>query len=69
MSGGAQGRMLAAMEERPVSIRLEVNFSDDVPEGVASANGPAMRFAGWLGLMAAIETLAAQSEEDLHVDH
>jgi hypothetical protein len=57
------------MDERPVSIRLEVRFAEDVPEGVAFADGPPMPFAGWLGLMAAVEALAAQSKEDAHVDH
>jgi len=59
------------MQQGTVSIRLELRLADDVPEGAASlAGGPATRFAGWLGLMATLETLTAQAKEKFaDVDH
>jgi hypothetical protein len=53
------------MNEPTVSIRLELRLAEDVPEGVAFVEGGlAAPFAGWLGLMAAIETLTAQDTEE-----
>jgi hypothetical protein len=70
MCGGVRGRKLAAMEESKVSIRLELRLDDDVPEGIAYRNGgPGREFAGWLGLMGAIEALTADTEENTDADH
>jgi hypothetical protein len=70
MCGCAGGRKLPAMDKSTVSIRLDLRLEDDVPTGVASTNGgPGTRFSGWLGLMAAIETLSNQIEENTDVDH
>jgi hypothetical protein len=70
MCAGTRGRTLPAMDETTVSIRLDLRLEDDVPIGVASTNGgPGTQFSGWLGLMAAIETLTNQSEENTDVDH
>ena len=71
MCGAGPRRKLATVHESTVSIRLELRLAEDVPEGVASlGDGPATHFAGWLGPMAAIETLTSQCKEDhANADH
>jgi len=71
MCGARAVRKLPAMDESTVSIRLELRLTEDVPDGIAFRDGrPATPFAGWLGLMAAIETLSSQGkEEHAHADH
>ena len=71
MCGARAARKLPAMDENTVSIRLELRLTEDVPDGIAFREGaPATPFAGWLGLMAAIETLSSQGkEEHANVDH
>ena len=71
MCGARAGRKLPAMDENTVSIRLELRLTEDVPDGIACREGgSATSFAGWLGLMAAIDTLSAQGkEEHANVDH
>jgi hypothetical protein len=52
---------LAGMKGERRSIWLEVCFEDGSPSGHAVAGGGATRgFAGWLGLMAAVEALAGE---------
>jgi hypothetical protein len=69
MCGRGRSRKLPAMDESTVSIRLELRLDDDVPSGVAFGNGSSQRpFAGWLGLMGAIEALTADPQEDEHAD-
>ena len=63
-------RKLAAMNESTVSIRLELSLTEDVPEGVAFAGAqPGRSFAGWLGLMGAIEALTSECKEDEGADN
>jgi hypothetical protein len=71
MCGAGPARKLTTVHESTVPIRLELRLAEDVPEGVASlGDGPATHFAGWLGLMAAIETLTTQCKEDhANADH
>jgi hypothetical protein len=53
---------LPAMEQRTVSIRLEVQVEGDEVRGHASSGDAAARpFAGWLGLIGAIDALLGES--------
>jgi hypothetical protein len=50
------------MEQRTVSIRLEVQVEGDDVRGHASSGDAAGRpFAGWLGLIGAIDALLGDS--------
>ena len=68
----AQGASLRAVAPAAQSIRLDVRFDGELPTGhVIAADGRTRRFAGWLGLMAAVEALATDGEptgdqEDVH---
>ncbi len=61
------------MEGETRSIRLDLCFDDGSPAGRATAcDGATRRFAGWLGLMAAVEALvgdgAPVAEQAKHPD-
>ncbi len=83
MRGPPPGRMLAGMEGAARVITLELRLDGQSPIGHASTPESGQRgFAGWLGLIAAIDALAAGdrdtatghsgqpaiSEEDIHDD-
>ena len=53
---------LPVMEQRTVSIRLEVQVEGEEVRGHASSGDEAARpFAGWLGLIGAIDALLGDS--------
>ncbi len=52
-----------AMETRAVAIHLKVDFDGDLPTGHAyDDRGRAREFAGWIGLVAAVEHLLAGTQ-------
>ena len=62
MAATAVAPRLPVMEQRTVSIRLEVKVQGDEVRGHASSGDAAARpFAGWLGLIGAIDALLGDS--------
>ena len=45
------------MQTRPVAIQLQVHLDGDSPTGRARSDDGEREFAGWIGLVAAIEHL------------
>jgi hypothetical protein len=61
MWDGVQPGKLAGVDGERRSIWLELRFEGGSPSGHAVAGSGATRgFAGWLGLMAAVEALAGE---------
>jgi hypothetical protein len=55
-------RILRNVESNPITASLELDASADAPTGRLSAgNGFTRDFAGWLGLVAAIDALVHQA--------
>ncbi len=64
MSGRHRGGMLAGMETPARVVRLELWLDGDSPTGRAIGTGEeARRFAGWLGLITAVEALVTGETE------
>jgi hypothetical protein len=62
MASAAAEPRLPFMEQRTVSIRLEVQVEGEEVRGHASSGNAAARpFAGWLGLIGAIDALLGES--------
>jgi hypothetical protein len=62
MAGRANWPTLTAMEQRTITIRLEVQVEGDEVRGHASSGDDAGRpFAGWLGLIGAIDALLGET--------
>jgi hypothetical protein len=58
MAHAASSPMLCVMERRTVTITLQVEVEgDDVRGSAADAGGEPRIFAGWLGLVGAIDAL------------
>jgi hypothetical protein len=50
-------------EDRVPAIQVELWLDGSMPTGVATvAGGPAREFTGWVGLMSAVDALAADRE-------
>jgi hypothetical protein len=51
------------MEPAPITIRMELRLDGDLPRGRASDDSGAVKdFAGWLGLVAAIDELLSRED-------
>jgi hypothetical protein len=62
----APGRPSEAADMRTVNIKIAVDVDGDEISGVAQAGpGTETRFHGWLGLMAAVDTLVGPKEDRL----
>jgi len=48
----------------PIRIVLDIEVLEDYPSGTATtAQGPSRRFAGWLGMMSALDALLMSAAE------
>ena len=65
MAGGARSPMLPFVEHRIINLALELRLADDALTGrVTAADGSDIDFSGWLGLVATIESLLAETARE-----
>jgi hypothetical protein len=65
MAGGARSPMLRSVEHRIITLALELRLADDALTGrVTAADGTDTDFSGWLGLVATIESLLAETARE-----
>lgn len=70
MAGGARGAKLTAMTTRHVTIGLDLDLEGDQLSGTATSGSGAQRaFAGWLGLIAALDALVADPSGGSDTNH
>ena len=65
MPGGAAAWMLRSVEQRQINLALELRVADDALTGrVTGPGGIDTDFSGWLGLVATIESLLAETSTE-----
>ena len=65
MAEGTRSPMLRSVEHRTITLALELRLADDALTGrVTAADGIDTDFSGWLGLVATIESLLAETARE-----